>query len=235
MPTSEDTYATTVKTVKESLQARTEESMKAAAMEEKSKDEVEECKAMFDGTWRKRGYSSLQGAVTAISARTGKCLDYETLNKVCHGCSSWRRKPDSPEKEKWLAEHSCAINYHGSAPAMEPEGIRRMFLRSEEKNHLQYTGYIGDGGSKSFSSISNLEPYQGKTIKKFECVGHIQKRMGTGLRKVKSQYSGKRLEDGKTIGGYGRLTGERIDRLQTYYGLAIRRHKNDLEGMRKEA
>ncbi len=39
-PISEDTYTTTVKTVKESLQARTVDSMKAASMEEKSKDEI---------------------------------------------------------------------------------------------------------------------------------------------------------------------------------------------------
>ncbi len=77
-PMSEDRYATTVKTVKESLQASTVESTKATAMEEKSKDEIEECKAMFDRTWRKHGYSSLQGAVTVISAKIGKCLDYET-------------------------------------------------------------------------------------------------------------------------------------------------------------
>ncbi len=82
-------------TVKKSLQARTVESMKAAAMEEKCKDEIEEYKAMFDGSWRKHGYTSLQGPGTAISAKTGKCLDYETLNKVCHGCFSSRLQPDS--------------------------------------------------------------------------------------------------------------------------------------------
>ncbi len=66
------------------------------------------------------------------------------------------------------------------------------------------------------------------------CGAH-SRRMGTGLSKVKSQFAGKRLEDGKTIAGCGRLMAERIDRLQTYYGLAIRRHKNNLEGMKKEA
>ena len=42
---------------------------------------------MFDGTWCKRGPSSLQGVVTAISAETGKCLDYETLSKLLQLCS----------------------------------------------------------------------------------------------------------------------------------------------------
>eukprot|EP00795_Rhopilema_esculentum_P005821 gene5821-11124_t len=60
--------------------------MKKAAKEEHDaigipEDQVAECKTMFDGTWRKRGYASLQGAVAVISAVTGKCLDYEALNK----------------------------------------------------------------------------------------------------------------------------------------------------------
>ncbi len=57
----------------------------------------------------------------------------------------------------------------------------------------------------------------------YECVGHVQKRMGTALRKLKSQKGKKKLMDGKTIGGAGRLTGAKIDKLQVYYGLAIRR------------
>eukprot|EP00795_Rhopilema_esculentum_P017083 gene17083-8600_t len=134
--------------------------MRGAAKEEKDQETNHtECDVMLDGTWRKRGFSSLQGAVTAISAKTGKCLDFETLNKVCHGCSTWKSKPDCPEKEKWLAEHNCATNYHGSAPAMEPEGVKRIFLRSEELHQLQYTGYIGDGDSKAYNNVSSLKPY----------------------------------------------------------------------------
>ena len=37
-----------------------------------------------------------------------------------------------------------------------------------------------------------------------------------------------------TIGGRGRLTTERIDKLQVYYGLAIRRNRYNVEGMKKE-
>ena len=50
---------------------------------------VTECQAMFDG--RKRGFSVLQVAVTALSARTGKCHDYESLNIVCYDCSKWEK------------------------------------------------------------------------------------------------------------------------------------------------
>ncbi|GFV16223.1 uncharacterized protein TNCV_3379871 [Trichonephila clavipes] len=59
-------------------------------------------------------------------------------------------------------------------------------------------------------------------IGKIECVGHVQKRMGTRLRKLKLVYSKKKLSDGKTTGGKGRLTDSSIDKLVHYYGNAIR-------------
>jgi hypothetical protein len=55
------------------------------------------------------------------------------------------------------------------------------------------------------------------------CVGNVQKRMGARLRKLKQEYKGKKLEDGKSISGQGRLTVKEIDSLQNYYGMAIRR------------
>lgn len=54
--------------------------------------------------------------------------------------------------------------------------------------------------------------------------------MGTALRNLKTQYRGRKLSDGKTIGGAGRLTDDMINSLQNY---AIRRNKGDLEGMMK--
>ena len=41
----------------------------------------------FDGTWQKRGYSSLNGVAAAISVTTGKVLDVEVLSRHCKGCS----------------------------------------------------------------------------------------------------------------------------------------------------
>ena len=108
---------------------------------------------------------------------------------------------------------------------MEPEGVKRIFQRSKSERNLQYTGYIGDGDSKSFTSVVNAQPYGDKTIKKYECVDHVQKRLGAALCKIKNKHGNKKLSDGKTIGGYGRVTANRIDKLQTYHGLAIHRRK----------
>lgn len=49
------------------------------------------------------------------------------------------------------------------------------------------------------------------TVTKEECVGHIQKRLGTALRKYKNDRKGKKLCSGKTVGGQGCLTAEIID------------------------
>ena len=43
------------------------------------------------------------------------------------------------------------------------------------------------------------------TIKKLECVGHIQKRMGNRLRNLRKSLKGTKLSDGKGIAGKGRL------------------------------
>ncbi len=52
----------------------------------------------------------------------------------------------------------------GSAPIMEPEGVRRIFSHSEPNNNFQYTGYIGNDDSKSFSVMKACKPYDNKEI-----------------------------------------------------------------------
>ena len=68
-------------------------------------------------------------------------------------------------------------------------------------------------------------------VTKEECVGHVQKRLRTALRKYKNDMKGKKLSDGKEVGGKGRLTDKDTDKMQNYYGKAIRGNKGDLKGM----
>ena len=137
-----------------------------------------------DGSWRRRGFSSLVGTTAVISLETGQVLDYEILNKVCYECRHWKKVPDSnPNKQAWAENHEgvCPINYSGSAPGMEASGASRMWQRSEEKNKLRYTTFLGDGDSKSFSAVSQEASYP---VAKIDCVGHVQKRLGTRLCKL---------------------------------------------------
>ena len=83
------------------------------------------------------------------------------------------------------------------------------------------TNFIGDGDSKSYLEIVANDPYSGVTVQKLECVGHFQKRVGARLRKLKSENKGK-LSDGKPLTGKGRLTEKVINKLQNYFGIAIR-------------
>ncbi|GFW48597.1 uncharacterized protein TNCV_4241781 [Trichonephila clavipes] len=55
--------------------------------------------------------------------------------------------------------------------------------------------------------------YAPNTVNKLECIGHVQKRVGSHLRKFKKSV--------KKLGGKGKLTDNFIDKLQNYYGIAI--------------
>ncbi|GFW65225.1 uncharacterized protein TNCV_394911 [Trichonephila clavipes] len=115
---------------------------------------------------------------------------------------------------------------------METVGMIRIFQRSLSHRSVRYTSYIGNGDSKTFSSITVSNPYgEDITVSKIECVGHVKKRMGTRLRKLKQMSS--KLSDGKSIEGKGRLTDRMIDLITTYYGNAIRQNKTCLSDIRK--
>ncbi|GFT99422.1 uncharacterized protein TNCV_3238821 [Trichonephila clavipes] len=117
---------------------------------------------------------------------------------------------------------------------MEVDGMLRIFNRSEKLHNLKYSNYIGDGDTKTFNALSENKPYgDDYLIQKIECAGHVQKRMGTRLRKLILVYSKKKLSDGKTIGGKGRLTDSLIDKLAHYYGNAIRCNSTSVKEMRK--
>ncbi|XP_012150434.1 uncharacterized protein LOC105663769 [Megachile rotundata] len=109
---------------------------------------------------------------------------------------------------------------------MEVEGIIEMFRRSELLYGIKYSNYIGDGDSKTFKGLLDCEAYDNFTVQKKECIGHVQKRMGTRLRNLK--------KNNKGLSGKGKLTGKLIDELALYYGLAIRRNSNSVEDMKKE-
>lgn len=87
---------------------------------EKDKDATLDAAVSFDGTWAKRGFTSLTGVVFAISVDTGEVLDYHVLSKACQKCALKKGKGLSDEEfEEWLLEHDCDINFAGSSPAME--------------------------------------------------------------------------------------------------------------------
>ena len=80
----------------------------------------------------------------------------EVLTKVCHGCQRISREKDVSKKADLLERHVCKANYQGSSPAMETEGMKRIFARSETTRQLQYTEYFGDGDSKGCFPVTRF-------------------------------------------------------------------------------
>ena len=205
-------------------------SMKRAAQEVRKlspnciagNDEPINTRVSVDGTWQKRGHSSMNGIVTIMSAETAKCLDTEVLSKSCKGCQVWENKKADPNYNDWKASHICSINHRTSAGAIESAGAIKNFNRSVRINNLRYLEYLGDGDTSSFRDVNNSKPYPGHEIEKLECIGHIQKRVGSRLRNLRVKWSGKKLSDGKRLTGRHRLTDKVINTLQNYYGMAIR-------------
>ncbi|CAG2231222.1 unnamed protein product [Mytilus edulis] len=196
------------------------------------------CSVSVDGSWAHVGYSSRFGFVSVISVDTGKVLDYVTLSNECKACKKWEREGKAHTRDflQWFVEHEkdCTLNHDGSAKTMEAQGAVILFRRSEEKHSLQYTTYVGDGDSSAYGNVVDSRPYGPNIIiAKEDCVGHIQGRMGKHLRRLDDQYKGRKLEDGKQLTGKGRLTNKLMNSFQTFYGMAIRNNKGNVNAMRQ--
>ncbi|GFU63451.1 uncharacterized protein TNCV_44971 [Trichonephila clavipes] len=102
-----------------------------------------------DGTWQKRGYTSLNGVVTVTSIDTGKVIDVDILSKYC-AC-----------KNLPFHEKDCKRNYVGSSGAMEIQGASKIFQRSLSLHNARYITYFGDGDCKAFDAS-----YYGSAIRR---------------------------------------------------------------------
>ncbi|GFY24795.1 uncharacterized protein TNCV_2689861 [Trichonephila clavipes] len=112
-------------------------------------------------------------------------------------------------------------------------GVLSIFQRSKTSRKACYTQYLGDGDSKGFLTIKEAKVYGDTEVEKLECVGHVQKRMGTRLRNILKMSKDIKLSDGKNISGRGRLTLKEVDSIQHYYGLAIRKKLSFVEDMKR--
>ncbi|GFU31573.1 uncharacterized protein TNCV_3539581 [Trichonephila clavipes] len=175
------------------LKTISEDSMNAAVHEAViANDNNSNIAVAVDGTWHKRGYSSLNGVVCATSVETKRLSTLKlSQNIVLH--------------------------------------VRR----SETSRKACYTQYLGDGDSKGFLTIKEANVYGVTEVEKLECVGHVQKRMGTRMRNILKMSKGIKLSDGKNISGRGRLTLKELDSIQHYYGLAIRKNLSYVEDMKR--
>ena len=211
-----------------------EASLKKAVEEEKKLAGSSDLTVSGDGTWKTRGHSSRFGAATIIGGEIGKVLDRYVSSSYCKGCESLKAFSSAEDFLQRKAEHekSCKKNHTGSSGQMEVNAMVFMFKNSEQKHQVRYLKYIGDGDCKTFLTLTNNNPYV-SPITKIECVGHVQKRMGSRLRRLKVDFRGKKLGDKKPLSGKGRLTDVLIDQITTYYGNAIRKHSDNVKSMQR--
>lgn len=243
---SQPTYDLIIDNIHSSIKTATEKIFQQACTEEKylasehqGTEHSTELTVSGDGTWKKRGFSSLYGVTSLIGYYSGKIIDIVVKSAYCKQCETWKKKLNTEEYEEWSTEHvnTCTANHSGSSGKMEVASVIEMFQRSLEKFGVMYKNYIGDGDSKTYSGILKAAPYGDQEVVKKECIGHVQKRMGTRLRdcvkknvQTVENEKGKKIQK-KTLGGKGKLTGKMIDKLTVYYGLAIRRNCDSIEKM----
>ena len=92
---------------------------------------------------------------------------------------------------------------------------------------MRYTKYLGDGDTKSYLDVVKNAPYKGVEIKKLECIRNIQKRVGARLLKMRKDGCFMNVyededENSKKRKKKLRLTDKDINKLQKYYGIAMR-------------
>lgn len=199
----------------------------------------------FDGTWLTRGHRSQLSAGFVIEADTGFILDHETLCKYCQRCTHIKSvfKNDAQMLAEELERHkdsgNCETNFTGKSGAMEKTMAQNMWNRSEDKNSMRYTTFIGDGDSSTHKALVDNPPYEDHPVEKEECVNHVTKRIVTRLMKLRKEHVVEIITStGRTIkrsvlGGRNKLTQDAITSLGKYFGKAIRDNEGGtIEGMR---
>ncbi|GFW27307.1 uncharacterized protein TNCV_2832071 [Trichonephila clavipes] len=147
-------------------------SMKIAAKEAKDVSGHSDIPVAIDGTWQKHGHTSLNGAVIAISFYTDKVLDASILSRFCK----------CPNK---MHNENCKANQFGNSGSMEVSGAIENFQSFESVHGLRYTKFLGNGDSRAYKAVKKVQPYEDTGIEKLECVGYVEKQMGTRLRASK--------------------------------------------------
>lgn len=186
-------YDMIVKNIHECVSVVTDKLLKKACVEEMnatSEQQGDEHKSDLtvsgDGTWKKRGFTSLFGVTSLIGYYSGKIIDLFVKSSYCKQCEPWKSHKDTAEYQEWWTEHKdvCSANHDGSSGKMEVDAVITMFKRSLEKYQVRFRNYIGDGDSKTYSGILKAAPYGETEVTKKECIGHVQKRMGKRLRDI---------------------------------------------------
>lgn len=115
---------------------------------------------------------------------------------------------------------------------MENKAAEILWKRSLAYN-MRYRKIVSDGDSAVFSHLQTLNVYGNNfPITKEECVNHVSKRLGTGLRNTVKVCKAK----GITLGGRsdGSLTEVKIVKLTKYYKNSVLRNLESVVNMKQD-
>lgn len=92
-------------------------------------------KVSGDGSWKKRGFTSLFGVTTLIAYYSGKVIDLLVKSSFRKAYIIWKNKEGTKKLQEWYETHKdeCSSNHSGSADKMEVDAMKEMFCASEEK------------------------------------------------------------------------------------------------------
>lgn len=142
----------------------------------------------------------MNGILSITLVDTGKVLDIYPMSKFC----------DCPGRVQGEHLASCKANYIGTSG-----GATTLFGRSVQKCKVQYTEYLGDGDSNGYEVVERSLPYGTVvSIQKLECVGHVQKKMGTRKRNLITKNKGRKLADRRALSGKNGITNKAIKKIR---------------------
>jgi hypothetical protein len=154
-------------------------------MEKKEKDAEGRTKLVvsFDGTWTRRGYSSLFGAGTYLGGESHLPLFTSSQCRVCHVHEAAERK-GHPVKD-----HHCSNTWSGSAGSMEALiAIEGAIVIASLSQKVCIGALVGDGDSKIDYHFKSL-PSGLHDVDCFLDKNHIVKNFTTSLYSIQSIFN----------------------------------------------
>ncbi|GFU92326.1 uncharacterized protein TNCV_1339071 [Trichonephila clavipes] len=120
-------------------------SMQIAAKEAKDVSGHSDITVAIDGTWQKHRHTSSNGDIIATSFYTGKVLDASSLSRFC-------KCPNKMHIENFKTNH------FGNSGSMKISGAIDIFQRSKSLHGLRYTKYLGDGDTRAYKAVNEMQP-----------------------------------------------------------------------------
>ena len=97
-----------------------------------------------------------------------------------------------------------------------------LLLMHQRKLCHDYRTILSDGDSVAFRAVEGArQHWENRLVSRLQCVNHVHKRMGNALRKLV-------MEESSVERGDGRLTLQKCDRFQGYFGGVLSSYKNEV-------